>query len=391
MTDEITKRHPFCNHLLAARAVKRPIVLRYSPTQAGTESAAHLLIVNEMSRKQPFKSLNQLLPEDQGKDGSPNWYWTPGQLLAWLARRPPQPPEDEPKFQRAHARRLQYLLAQSLLYFYKTSWLTNMWTFESIMFFREEARYNFKRPCYPRSLETNPEENRVKYHDPKNLDPPAAAKSFAQQTYGDFMDRFGLLLLQIECHHQLPLSKSEQDDDRGYSLALDRYLKKYEEDIERPIRNVIQKCLDFNGLVAGLPRHHPLLESDEMRFRIVFCTEILLPLREFLVRNWIGIATEVKAFTPWGPGSRQTAHPAQYKYPTSLPPELELKYRAADQRRGGVIFYPHDRHGRRLRQPREVTFIPPAPTMASVMAQHVPKPQSRVLSVTYSSREFSLS
>ncbi len=78
-------------------------------------------------------------------------------------------------------------------------------------------------------------------------------------------------------------------------MALAGYIDKYSQDLDTPLKKIIDACLNFRARFAG--SCNPLLKTNDSKFHIVVRKDILEPLRSFLVLAWTDIATEIKICT----------------------------------------------------------------------------------------------
>jgi serine/threonine protein kinase len=183
-------------------------------------------------------------------------------------------------FRRGERRGLQCLLALSLLYLYRNAWLGDIWDLDGIKFPSLKSRSQFEIPhAFSRLSSAN--------QDAGDLD----TEDFDSSV---FMARFGLLLLEIECQQQLELSAEEKAEEYGVEIALDRYIKEYQEDIEKPLLEVLRVCLDFNGFVDQL--EDPSIPEDDLKHRLVIFQHILKPIKEILTLGFPEIAARIPDF-----------------------------------------------------------------------------------------------
>lgn len=178
----------------------------------------------------------------------------------------------------SNRRRLQCLLAQSLLHLYQSPWLPDVWDLDSVIFAHEQSSFSIKEPhspcdlCLPSSSEQdNPK-------DP-HIEPDMRT----------FMIKFGFLLLQIERQQRLELSEEEKLEDFGHDIALHRYLKELSGSVEEPFQKVLRSCLDFDECVDQIK----LSISDDLKCRLAIFKLILAPLMEILAFSFPNVAAEI--------------------------------------------------------------------------------------------------
>lgn len=179
-----------------------------------------------------------------------------------------------------HTRKLQCLLAQSLLYLYhpKSPWLSQLGDLASLNFSRHGTQVDFDKPYMSNNLKRSTEE-----HAPKMLE------NDEEPDIGRFMARFGLLLLQLEHRMILPLDVEDGDEEsEGYETALMRHLDELEssKDFARPpesIQRIFDICCDFTERVAFFSKQGS--HSDHWMNLFTIFKEIVKPLIEDFREN----------------------------------------------------------------------------------------------------------
>ena len=188
-----------------------------------------------------------------------------------LGSRKPLKPRDK--------RRLQCLLAQSLLFLFQSRWVQGVWDLRNITFTLKKCGYDITRPYVSCSLGKILAQKQQVSKD-----------QMSESDIGCFMIHFGLLLLQIECGRELELSEEEKAEDLGHELALDRYLEELKGDFENRFQQVMQACLDFEQCIEQIC--DPRL-TDELKLRLAISQHILKPLEEALAFSYPDVAAEI--------------------------------------------------------------------------------------------------
>ncbi|KAF2796627.1 kinase-like protein [Melanomma pulvis-pyrius CBS 109.77] len=188
---------------------------------------------------------------------------------------------EAPIFPEAHRRRLQCLLAQSLLYLYPSPWLQNMCDLENLEVQRPGVQGGLKKPY---TLCT--------------VSPTAYSKNNGSPDFDEtlylrvFMAKFGLLLLRIQFQQSLELSADEMNREEGYEMALLRYIKQLNVDLNTPlpIQRAVNACRDFPQIIEE--SCSPLLRDENIKCRLTILKEILNPLTTDLLDTFRSVSEE---------------------------------------------------------------------------------------------------
>ncbi|KAI8724179.1 hypothetical protein NCS52_00275600 [Fusarium sp. LHS14.1] len=239
-----------------------------------------------------FLTLNQVLNANTS-DQTGRAMMEPGMIrkfytrfVATVLRTPRQEPNDaESDYISALTKNVamvQYLLSESVLHLYKSSWLVDIWQPDHIEFAADGTLLDFRRPFYSSPLLIDSSEELI-LDQIAGMDPYDHAETF--------MAKFGLLLLQLQVRQHFPLEDEDQTDDIWPSIALCWYYGEYKESVQ-PIKEVVSACLNFRRhLFEDLDARG---KSDTLRFRMVFYKRILMPLRAVLLLNCPEVAIEIQ-------------------------------------------------------------------------------------------------
>ena len=180
------------------------------------------------------------------------------------------------------ARRLQCLLAQSLLFFHPSLWMPEILELTNINFAFKQSTYDLKNPYMHCALRRACADHICNSEE---------ASHTADAV--DFMVYFGLLLLQVEVGEQLPISEEDRQEEYGHEFALQRYIQQYAGQLDARFLKVLEGCLDFKGACLEQVSHLDLLA--DLQFRLAVSRYIVEPLKESLAFNYPDIAAEIPA------------------------------------------------------------------------------------------------
>ncbi|KAL2692428.1 hypothetical protein Neosp_002837 [[Neocosmospora] mangrovei] len=205
---------------------------------------------------------------------------------------------------------LQYLLSESVLHLYSSSWLLDMWKPDQIEFSKDGSLLDFNRPYYPSQLSVDLSTTPLS----EQLSDP---KSYYTES---FIAKFGLLLLQLQLQQAFPLEEEDENDDIWASIALDRYYHKFKESLD-PIKNVVHACMRFRRHLEDLEARD---KSDAFKFRMAFYKHILIPLRAICLETCPDLALGIQSsfvYTRLGqdePGEALDTQPQEGPTPIKL-------------------------------------------------------------------------
>lgn len=181
------------------------------------------------------------------------------------------------RFQEKDRRKLQCLLAQSLLYLFHSPWLPEAWDLGGIKFTQDESGHNTGKPYASCTLS----QSSFLQRGPDYNDPDGRL----------FMAKFGFLLLQIELGGELELTEDEKEDDElGIETALDRHIDSWSGDIKDPVKRVLYACLDFCDYVEQIDS---AIVDNDLKSRLVILNHILYPLKKVLEMNYSTVAKDI--------------------------------------------------------------------------------------------------
>jgi len=182
-------------------------------------------------------------------------------------------------FSEAHRRRLQCLLAQSLMYLYYSPWLTNIGDMNNLSVPSPGIQGNLEKPYTLCTVKPT-----RKGRADMNLE---ADETSELRT---FMAKFGLTLLRIQFQKNLELTDEEESlEDMGYEVALRRYIKQLNVELDSPfsIQEAVHACCDFPRIIEETCS--PLLSDDKIKCRLAIFKKILDPLATDLLDNYNSI------------------------------------------------------------------------------------------------------
>ncbi|KAH8747718.1 hypothetical protein F5883DRAFT_436939 [Diaporthe sp. PMI_573] len=291
-----------CKHVKRSSEFQRLAVLRCHQLRIHAETVRRPPELEEEDKNLKLEPLDQQFPDAPRTQQA---FPLSTRLISIFSRGAKKAlPDDEAGLQMENARRLQYLLCQSLFYLYKSPWLRDMWDLDNIKIARGNRGYNFNKAYYPYPLGRNP---------PATL-PPNSVEDLQDDTEIETItSKLGLLLLQIEFQRKFPLDAANPDP----ALTLDQQFKRYQKNLDDSLKGVIEACLNFRCRVDDMC--HPKLLSKDLKFRMIVYTDILEPLWLFLTGHWSSVAAGINNCAVRGNLSRQSAMETATPVPESAP------------------------------------------------------------------------